>query len=337
MRRLNGCVVALALAAAVSGAPFAGKAEPVKLRIAWIVPAGDAPLALLGRPAIAQHEGKSYTLEFTHFTGTPPMITALAAGEVDLASLGFSSFALAIENAKLEDLRILGDTVQDGTEGYYSNEFMVLNDGPIKQVEDLKGKVVSSNAVGGAVDIVLRTMLRRHGLEDKRDYSLIEAAFPNMRSMLADHKADLVTVVPPFSYDPVLRAAAHPLFVQKDVMGKTQLLVMTARAGFVERNRAALVDFLEDNLRELRWYRDPADRDEAVKAVSDFTKTPAAVWSSWFFTKSDVYHDPNGQPDLAALQRNIATAHELGFVAADLDPKKYADLSLVDEAAKRLK
>jgi sulfonate transport system substrate-binding protein len=336
MRRFERVLVGLALFASVLGVPLASHADAVKLRIAWIVPAGDAPLALLRRPGIAQHEGKSYTLEFTHFTGTPTMITALAASEVDMASLGFSSFALAIENAKLEDLRILGDTVQDGTEGFYSNEFMVLNDGPIKKVEDLKGKVVSSNAVGGAVDIVLRAMLRRHGLEDKRDYSLIEAAFPNMRSMLADHKADLVTVVPPFSYDPTLRAAAHPLFVQKDVMGKTQLLVMTSRAGFVAKNRAALVDFLEDNLRELRWYRDPANHDEAVKTVSDFTKTPAAVWSSWFFTKGDVYHDPQGQPDLVALRRNIATAHELGFVAADLDPKKYADLSLVDEAAKRL-
>ena len=42
-------------------------------------------------------------------------------------------------------------------------------------------------------------------------------------------------------------------------------------------------------------------------------------------------------PDLAALQRNIHDAHDLGFVPADLDPKKYADLSLIEEAGKRLK
>jgi hypothetical protein len=37
------------------------------------------------------------------------------------------------------------------------------------------------------------------------------------------------------------------------------------------------------------------------------------------------------------LQNNIAAAHGLGFVPAELDPHKYADLTLVQEAAKRLK
>ena len=111
---------------------------------------------------------------------------------------------------------------------------------------------------------------------------------------------------------------------------------MTARADFVKKNRAALVDFLEDNLRELRWYRDPANHDEAVKAVSNFTRTPAAVWSSWFFTKRDVYHDPNMLPNLGALQKNVDLTHQLGFVNADFNVKAHSDLSLVEEAAKRL-
>jgi len=75
------------------------QADPAKLRIAWIVPAGDAPLALLGRPGIAQHQGKSYALEFTHFTSTPSMITAIASGQVDLVPFAYSSFALAVQVA----------------------------------------------------------------------------------------------------------------------------------------------------------------------------------------------------------------------------------------------
>jgi len=322
-------------AAAFTTAP--ASADPVKLRIAWIVPAGDAPLALLGKEGIAQHEGKSYTLDFIHFTGTPPMITAMAGGEVDLVPFAYSSLALAISNAKLDDLRVIADVFRDGVPGYYSTEYMVLNDSPIKKVEDLKGKVVTSNAAGSAVDIALRAMLKKHGLEDKRDYSLIESAFPNMKSMLIDHKVDLITAVTPFSQDPALRAVGRDLFVQKDALGVSQMIIMTARKGFIDKNRAALVDFLEDNLRELKWYWDPANHDAAIKQVTDYTKTPANLWSSWLFTKGDLYHDPAGQPDLDALTRNIATAHDLGFVPAALDAKKYADLSLVDEAAKRVK
>lgn len=326
----------VALAALGPALTSPAQADPVKLRVAFIVPAGDAPLALLGKPGIAQHEGKSYTTDFQHFTATPPMITAIASGQVDIVPFAFSSFALAVENAKLTDLRIIADGFRDGVPGYYSDEFMVLNGSPIKTVDDLKGKVLTSNGAGSAVDIALREMLKKHGLQDKRDYSLIESPFPTMKAELISHKVDLITGVPPFAKDPELRAAAHALFLQKDAIGVSQMIVFAARADFIKQNRAAIVDFLEDNLRELRWYHDPAHHDEAIKAVTDYTKQPAALFDSWLFTKGDDYHDPNGMPDLDALQNNIAAAHGLGFVPSELDPHKYADLTLVQEAAKRL-
>ena len=42
-------------------------------------------------------------------------------------------------------------------------------------------------------------------------------------------------------------------------------------------------------------------------------------------------------PDLAALQRNVDMTRDLGFVGRRLDVQKHADLSIVEEAAKRLK
>jgi sulfonate transport system substrate-binding protein len=318
-------------------APVPAQADPAKLRVAWIVAAGDAPLQLFKRPGVAQQEDKSYTLEFDHFTSTPSMITAIAAGQVDIVPFAYSSFPLAVENAKLDDLRIIADGFRDGVPGYYSSEFMVAKDSPIQKVEDLKGKVVTSNGVGSAVDIALRVMLKKHGLEDKRDYSLIESAFPNMKSELAEHKVDLISGVTPFSQDPALRADARVLFQQKDAIGVSQMIIFAARADFIQKNRAALVDFLADNLREIKWYHDPANRDAAIKDVTDYTKQPAAMFQSWLFTeKGDLFHDPKGLPDLDALQRNIGDAHDLGFVPQPLDPHKYADLSLVQEAAKRL-
>jgi hypothetical protein len=37
------------------------------------------------------------------------------------------------------------------------------------------------------------------------------------------------------------------------------------------------------------------------------------------------------------LQRNVDTVAELGFFRSSFDVKKYTDLSIVEEAAKRLK
>ena len=42
-------------------------------------------------------------------------------------------------------------------------------------------------------------------------------------------------------------------------------------------------------------------------------------------------------PDLAALQKNVDMTKDLGFIRASFDVKKHADLSIVEEAAKRLK
>jgi hypothetical protein len=42
-------------------------------------------------------------------------------------------------------------------------------------------------------------------------------------------------------------------------------------------------------------------------------------------------------PNLASLQSNLDTQVELGFLKTKIDIKKYSDLSLVQEAAKRIK
>jgi NitT/TauT family transport system substrate-binding protein len=42
-------------------------------------------------------------------------------------------------------------------------------------------------------------------------------------------------------------------------------------------------------------------------------------------------------PNLDALQKNVDMTKDLGFVKASLDVKAYTDLSMVKEAAQRLK
>ncbi len=62
----------------------------------------------------------------------------------------------------------------------------------------------------------MRAMLKKHGLDDKRDYTVVEGAFPNMRALLAEKKADLITAVLPFSINPELVEIGKPLFTVKD-------------------------------------------------------------------------------------------------------------------------
>ena len=333
MRRLTqGLIIALAI-----GASHVAMADPVKIRASWTVPVSNWMSILLEKKDLMTHLGKSYVLEPTRYTGTPLMVTALANGELDVANLTFSAIGLAVQNAGLDDLRIISDEFQDGVGDYYSQEFFVLKDSPFQKVQDLKGKILATNALGSAVDIAMKAMLRKNGMEDRRDYTVVEAQFPAMRALLAEKKADLVPGVLPFSLDPELRKISRTLFLQKDAVGTTQMAVYAARKGFIEKNRPALVDFMEDTLRVVRWYLDPANHNEAVAIAVRVTKQPAAIFESWLFTNKDYYRDHNMMPNLTALQSNVDEQKALGFLKSDIDIKGHSDLSVISEAAQRLK
>jgi len=332
MRSLKFALAALAATVVLGTA----RAEPVKIRTSWVAPVSNWASIVLEKKDLAKHMGKSYTLEAVRFAGTPPMMTALAAGELEIANLAYSTFPLAVQNANMDDLRVIADEFQDGVSGFHSNEFYVLKDGPIQKVEDLKGKIVATNSIGSAVDIGSRAMLRKHGLEDKRDYTTVEAPFPTMKAMLKEKKADLIPSVPPFNFDPELKQISRALFTSKDAIGVSQFIIWAARKSFIDKNRAAMVDFLEDMLIIERWFMDPKNHDEVAQIASKVTKAPPERFG-WLFTKQDYYRNPDMLPDINALQSNIKTTHDLGFIKAPLDVTKYTDLSLVQEAAKRLK
>lgn len=211
----------------------------------------------------------------------------------------------------------------------------MLNDSPVHKVEDLRGRSIASFGIGSVGDIAIRAMLRSHGVADN-EYNTLEAAPPNMKAMLFERKADLVPVVGIFAFDPEIAARTRALFTQRDALGRTASL-LTARAPFIAAHRAALVDFLEDMVRAVRWYSDSANHQEVVTILTTFTKLPPERFASWVFTPADAYHDPNGKPDLAALQTTTSRLKRLGFLKADLDLSAYADLGPVEEGASRVK
>lgn len=328
--------IAAALALAWLSALPAQAAEPYKLRIGWVVAGADLATLMFARPELAPHAGKTYTPELTHFEGTSTAMQALATGELDTAALAYSTFALGVVNAGMQDLRVIGDGFQDGVPGYHTNGYFVRNDSGIRSVEDLKGKVIATNQRGSAVDMAVRAMLAKHNLQDKRDVTMIEVRFPDQKAMLKEGKVDLITSPLPFGADPELTAFAHPLFTQLDAIGRSQMIVRVAREPFLKAHRAEMTDFLEDYLHTLQYLLDPTHHAEAVALLTQVTKQKPELFDSWAFTSKDYYRDPKGLADLGALQANIDLQHQLAFLRSSLEVKKYADNSLAEEAARRL-
>jgi len=313
-------------------------ADPLKIRIGYQASPEKLIPMKLGRTDIAPHLGKSYDVDFVLFKASSLEVTALATDDIDLATLGYSSFGIALDGAKMEDLRLVADGYRDGVADAYSNDFMVLKDGPIHAVEDLKGKVLASNGAGSVVDIAMRYMMKKHGFEDKRDYSLIEASLPNMLPMLIQGKADLVTLNAIYSHNPKTAESARTLFNERDALGVTEFAFYCARTGFLQRNHAALTDFFEDMVRATRWMLVPENRGEATRMLADVTKQSPDVLATYYLLPGeDVYRDPDARPDTQALQHNLDAMLELGFIKSRIDVAKHTDPSFIDAAVDRLK
>jgi NitT/TauT family transport system substrate-binding protein len=327
--------IALALAALAVALP--ASAEPVKLRISWsTTPSHITPLLPEIPKDVYKHWGKSYVIEPTFIAGSGPMLTALAAGETEIAGHGYQSYGLSVINAKLENRAIVGLFASKPPNA--DNGFWVRTDvpNPIKKVEDLKGKRAAVNARGGGVDASLRKMLRDHGLEDGRDFQIVEVRFSAMLASLEDGRVDMAFLPLPFDLQAEKNPKFKQLFTMRDALGENETVVWGAQADFIAKNRAALVDMIEDNIRARAWLSDPKNHEAVLKILTKVTKIPESEYRGWVFTQKDTYRSPDASFDVALLQKNLDDLHKLGVTPGTIDVKRYSDLSLVADAKKRL-
>jgi NitT/TauT family transport system substrate-binding protein len=314
------------------------RADPFTIRVGWVqTPGHMAPLVeALGKkhPELFQHLGKTYVMQSMRFNGSTPEIQAQAINDLEIASQSPSSVVLAITNAHL-DLRVVADVVGDGREGYFSEEYVVLADGPIKTVADVKGKRIATNAIGSASDEAMRIMFHHNGIKDT-DCTTVETNFANMPAMLEGGKVDMIGVLPQFADGIIGNPKYKVLFRAVDAVGPSEAVMWAIRADTIAAHRPALVDFFEDYMRAVRWFYDPKNRDEALAIAADVTKLPKERLA-FAFTKTGFYNSQDLRPDIALAQKEISESVELGVLPKPVElAPKYVDLSLIEEAKKRL-
>ena len=326
----------MALIAAI-GAEASTEAEPLTIRVGWVVTPGHmAPLIeALGKrePAVFKHLGQSYVTQPVRFNGTTPQIQAQAISDLEVAAFSTSALALAITNAHLDE-RLVADVVADGHPGYFSENFAVLADGPIRTIEDIKGRRVATNVIGSASDTAMRTMFRKHGIKDG-DFTTVEANFANMPAMLDAGKVELIGTLPQFAAE-LGGGKYRMLFTARDAVGPTQAVVWAMRADVIAAHRPAFVDFFEDHIRAVRWFLDQKNREEALAILAGVTKLPKED-VGFAFSKDDFYHSLDAQPDVASVQNEIDASAEMGVIPKRIEiSPKYVDLSLIEEAKRRI-
>jgi sulfonate transport system substrate-binding protein len=182
----------------------------------------------------------------------------------------------------------------------------------------------------------MRRMFRQHGIKDS-DFTTVEANFTNMPAMLDGGKVDLIGTLPQFLKQ--LRGNPNKyrvLFTAREAVGPTQAVLWGMRAETIAAHRPVFLDFFEDHIRAVRWFIDPTHREEALDILANVTKLPKEDLE-FAFSKDDFYHSPDARPELDSVQREIDEAAKLGVLPQPVQIRpKYVDLSLVEEAKKRI-
>ena len=326
---------AIALAAALIATTTS--AEPVKIRIAWATAPGHiTPLIPKAPKEIYRHYGKSYVVEPVFIAGSGPSLQAIAAGEIELGGLSPQSLVLGIAEAKIP-LKAIAQLLSSDIPGHGANGFWVRTDAGIDKVTDLKGKKLGVNARGSSIDAAVRTMLNRHGLKDGDDYQIVEVRFPAQFAALESKRIDMAILLQPFNYVAEKKGGFKQLFTMGDALGPAETLSYVGKAEWIDKNRAALIDFLEDHMRMRRWLVDPKTRMEAVKVLAEVTKRPVEQYADWAFTTKDTgYRAPDLLIDPARFQKNVDDLKKVGVLPMSIPVAAHIDLSLAKAAAARV-
>ncbi len=339
-----GFIVAIAIAVMAGAPPLAraplaaAQSAPLTIRVGWAQTPGHlAPLvAELAKrhPEVMPENGKTYDFEPVRYAGSTPQIQALAIKELEVAAFSDSAFALAITNAHL-DVKIVADVLQTGRPGYWSGEYVVAKDGPVKTVADLKGRRVATNAIGSEADSTMRAMLRRNGIADS-DVTTVEANFANQPAMIEGGKVDMIQLLPQFARELMETGRYRILFTSDQVHGVSDGVFWCMRSDVIAANRPALIDFYTDYMRAMRWFLNPANRKEALDIAVAVTRKPEKDLE-FAFTKHDFYRPPDLMPLPGAIQQEVDEDVALHVLPKGIRVSpSYVDLSLIKAAKERL-
>jgi sulfonate transport system substrate-binding protein len=310
--------------------------EPVELRINWsVAPSHITPMINEVPKSIYRNYGKTYTVKTIRMRGSGPALTALAAGEIDIAGANYQAYALGIINGK-QNLKAIASVMRSVDVGV-DNAFWVRKDAGINKISDLKGKRIAVNALGGGVHAAAQKMLNENGLQSGRDFQWVEVRFRAMLSAINTNRIDVAYLVLPFNFRAEKAGNLKPLFTMRQSLGPQETLLWSAKADFVAKNRQAFVDFLADHIRMRQWAYDPKNRKVAAEILAKIMRRKASAYEGWVFTDKGYGRTVDASFDPKLLQKNVDDLHKLKVIPGTFDVSKHADLSLLADAKKQLK
>jgi ABC-type nitrate/sulfonate/bicarbonate transport system substrate-binding protein len=177
----------------------------------------------------------------------------------------------------------------------------------LASASELKGKVVGTSSIKSGSTILLRRLLKAHGLAPS-DYDVVAGqGSAQIFSGLQAGALDAVWLVPPQSLTAV-KAGYPVLGTFKEVAPKFPFVCFATNDAWRRSNTAAAQGFAKAWLAAVAWLYDPANRAEAEKLLAEELKLApdiaAATYDALIVRNADTF-PRSGMVDLDVLQAMI--------------------------------
>jgi NitT/TauT family transport system substrate-binding protein len=274
----------------------------------------------------AEKLGADVDLRISNFNAGNEAVEAIFNGGIDMTYIGPNPALNAHIRSEGAAVRIVAGATAGGA-------FFVVRDG-IESAEDLRGRTVSSPALGNTQDVALRAWLSDNGLatdaEGGGDVSITPLANADILEGFISGSLDGAWIPEPWATR-MVQQGGHILVDERDLWPDRQYVTthVLVRTEFLQQHPDVVKRFLDAHLATSAFVNEEtaeAQRlvSEGIEAITGSPMAPdvlAAAWENLTFTVD---------PIATSLQKSADDAHGLGFLPSN-DLEGIYDLALLNE------
>ena len=279
------------------------------------------PLWVAAKMGFLEREG--FDVPIITMRGSPLVIQALTADSIYVANATVDTLISAYE--KGADITMIGGLIN-------GLGLSMIGGKPYKTYADLRGTTIGTQTLTSGTGFALRLVLKVHGMEYPRDYSLLNiGSAPDRYRALTSGQISSAPVGVPL--DLVARQQGFNIIGYfADDLPNYQFNVYIVKRSWAEKNRSLVVRFMKAMAATMRWMadnREPACGYLSKEMAISIEHCRHASEYNW---KNRIW-DRNADLNVEGVRTLIKITAEQGILKEPLpEPAKYIDPSYLKQA-----
>jgi ABC-type nitrate/sulfonate/bicarbonate transport system substrate-binding protein len=212
---------------------------------------------------LGYYEGTGITLENVGYAqGGPASLVALAGGSVEVGSAATA----AVLNSIAAGNDFVAAYPSNGINDDAQSVFYVLEDSPIKTIEDIVGKTIAVNTLGAHLDYVVREALHQKGLPED-SANLLVVPGPQLEQVLRSEQVDIAAFgywQTTFTGAALQNGGLRAVFDDTDVLGEIAGGFIVLRRDWIEAHPEEAKAFVDGSLKALDYARENIEETRAI-------------------------------------------------------------------------